>query len=103
MRTIRSKSGELCFKRAAIKVFAPGNTKCKTILQCAPGGKVFTQEGIDQVLEHIAGRIESVYPSEEYRLVPTGPGAFNFVHVGPRLAEPEEEITKALETATIDA
>jgi hypothetical protein len=103
MRKIRSKSGEMCFKRVVIKVFAPGNRKSKTILQCAPEGKVFTSEGIDQLLEHISAQVERAYPTEEYRLAPVGSAQFNFVHIGPRSVELDLELSQPAEAATINA
>jgi hypothetical protein len=77
----------VCFKRVAVKVFAPGNKQWKTIVQRAAAGKAFTPQGLEEILMHIAGKVEQAYPEQEYRLVEIGSAAFNFVHVGVRSIE----------------
>ncbi len=53
----------------------------------APAGKLLTDKGVDQVLEQLAGQIESEFPKQEFRLVPLRDGNFNFVEVAVDSAE----------------
>jgi hypothetical protein len=67
-------------KKITFKVFAPGNQKRKEIVIRAPKGKKFTEQGIESLQHEMAARIEQSFPEHDYRFVPIGADAFNFVH-----------------------
>jgi hypothetical protein len=67
-------------KKITFKVFAPGNQKRKEIVIRAPKGKKFTDEGIESLQHEMAARVEQSFPGHDYRFVPIGADAFNFVH-----------------------
>lgn len=44
-----------------------------------PPGQLFTESGIDALLEREAARVEEFFPGRDFRLVPLRDGSFNFV------------------------
>jgi len=80
----RSTSGKALFKRVELKIIPPeGHPAKKEIVHAGPG-RVFTERGIDAMLEHAAANIEKEFPLWNFRLVPIAPNAFNFVYAGLR-------------------
>jgi hypothetical protein len=73
-------------KRLQVRFFSPGNTLSRTRHFCAPAGKVFTQDGIDLILENCVRELEDSFPGEEYRLVELSDDTFNFVWVETKVA-----------------
>jgi hypothetical protein len=67
-------------KKITFKVFAPGNQQRKEIVIRAPKGKTFTAQGIEALQHEMAARVEQSFPEHDYRFVPIGADAFNFVH-----------------------
>jgi hypothetical protein len=72
-----SKSGELMVKTVHLKVVLPD----KVIKQTARAavGRGYTPENVDKILEDFAEKLEKAYPLIEFRLVPVGKAAFNFI------------------------
>lgn len=71
-------------KSVTVKVFHPGNKKFERQVLHAPPRRLFTGDGVNQILLRTINKIEEKFPSEDYRMVPIGPAAFNFVHAGPK-------------------
>lgn len=68
-------------KQIDIKVLLPRKRAFKKAVR-SPNGKVFTEQGIDNVLEQVAGNIERAHPGFEFRMVQVGKAAYNFVFAG---------------------
>jgi hypothetical protein len=84
-----SKTGDPLYRTVRIKVFAPGNAQVEKRIVTAPGGQGYSEDGVQQLLDDTANRIEHAMPGHEYRLVALGPATFNFVWV--RYNAPQEE------------
>jgi hypothetical protein len=67
-------------KKIVFKIFAPGNQKRKEFVILAPKGQKFTEQGIETLQSQMATRVEEGFPGHDYRFVPVGANAFNFVH-----------------------
>ena len=80
----KSSTGEASFKRVELRVILPEGKKAKKEIVHSGPGRVFTESGIDALLEHAAANLEEKFPHWDFRLVPIGPNAFNFVYAGPR-------------------
>jgi len=94
-----SKDGARLYKRMQIKIFPPAG-KTRTFKLRAPAGKWLTAETIEKQLEQAVEGIEKAFPRHEFRLVPIGPAAFNFVCAGERkidseLTTAEREVVKS--------
>jgi hypothetical protein len=76
---MQNAAGERLYRRVFVTVFMPGNKKKVASIHRAPPGKGFNAENIEGVLEQWATKIEADFPGIEYKLVPLGPNAFNFV------------------------
>jgi len=81
MKTLRSKDGQVIFKKIKAKVFSPGNSKCFVREHRAPAGRGITEEGIANYLKNVSDAIEKLWPGHEYRLVELAANSFNFVWV----------------------
>ena len=88
-----SKDGARLYKRMQIKIFPPAG-KTRTIQLRAPAGKWITAETIEKQLEQVVQGIEKAWPRHEFRLVPIGPAAFNFVCAGERKIDSELTTTE---------
>lgn len=75
---------ERMFKSVAMKIFPVGAAKPITRTYRAGPRCRFTAAGVDKVIEEIADHLEANFPDQEFRLVPIGPAAFNFVGVPPQ-------------------
>lgn len=79
-----SKSRKLT-RRIVIKIFAPDNVYSQKRIIVASGGRHFSDEGIEKILEDVAEEIDRRMPGHEYELVELIEGAhFNFVCRGER-------------------
>lgn len=68
-----------------LKVFGVDNkTHTLRVLQPKTRGTYWSDEGVDAILHEVAEDLERRFPAYEYKLVPIGPYAFNFVFVGTR-------------------
>jgi len=67
------------FKQLRVKIFTPGNKKCRQMVLRAPSGRLITPQGIDNQLENLVNQVETLYPAHDYRLVALGPNVSNFV------------------------
>lgn len=72
-----SKSGEELVKSVHLKVILPDKVVRQTVRAGAKKG--YSAENIDQILEDFAAKLEKAYPLIEFRLVPIGKAAFNFI------------------------
>lgn len=74
-------------KQIQVKIFGPLAKRpvCRTFT--AGKKRAFTQQGVEQVLAHLAERTEQLFPSREFRLVQIGPGQFNLIDSGERLSQ----------------
>ena len=66
-------------KRLEVRIFAPGNKSSHAIHLFAGDRRMFTEEGVSEILEKVATDIAQRFPNEEYRLVELSEGKFNFV------------------------
>jgi len=79
-----AKSRKL-IRRVTIKIFAPGNVVFQRRIILAGGGRVFTEDGIQKLLEDTADEIDRRMPGHDYELVELQESAsFNFVCRGER-------------------
>src|SRR5262249_17972302 len=83
-----SKHGARLYKRMQVKIFPPAG-KTRTIVLRAPAGKWITAETIEKQLEQAVEGVEKAWPRHEFRLVPIGAAAFNFVCNGERKIDSE--------------
>lgn len=67
-----------------IKFFTIGNKRSTTAVVRAKKGHQFTENGIQQMLEHFADRLEVRLPNEDFSCVKIGTASYNFVHIGKR-------------------
>lgn len=85
---MRSSTGARLFRHVTLRVILPeGHKPLKTVVRAA-NGRIFQEWQIDQLLEHAANNLEKQCPHWEFRPVPVGPNAFNFVYAGLREASP---------------
>lgn len=82
-------------RRIRIRVYSPGNLEHHTRIILAPGGRHFTEDGIDSLLEAVAREIDERMAGHEYKLVELKESAtFNFVCVRERTLD---ELTEHLQ------
>jgi hypothetical protein len=79
MGRLKSKSGEVLYKKIKLKIFYPGNQKHVVKELRAPAGRGITESAIADWLKSFADGIEKAWPEHEYRLVELAPNSFNFV------------------------
>jgi hypothetical protein len=91
--SVLSTNGVRLHKRMQVKIFPPAG-RTRTIKLRAPAGKWITAEGIDQQLGQVAEGIEKAWPRHEFRMVPIGPAAFNFVCAGEKKIDSELTTTE---------
>jgi hypothetical protein len=82
----RGINGERLYPSMTLKLFLPDNKKPFVRILRPPRGLYFNAELIEKQLLAAATEIEQKLPGQEYRLVPIGPAAFNFVCAGEKAA-----------------
>lgn len=65
-----------------IKVWSPGNKKCRKTRCNAPKGTHYTMPGIEQALAAVGKQIRRTWPEERYEMVMINAGQYNFVWRG---------------------
>jgi len=66
-------------KRIRVKIFKPHNHHFERKVFSAGARAVFSEEGVDGILGHVAEAVEKLYPEHEYSIVQVDEDAFNFV------------------------
>lgn len=82
------------YKRVTLKIFPPQHDKPHIqVLKANPGTR-FGKEEITDILAAAALEIAEAFPRHQYKLVPIGPNAFNFLPTGSRvdIAETPKDI-----------
>ncbi len=76
-----------------MQIFGPENGPVKRHKFTAGAGRVFTEDGITAVLEHVGNHLEQKFPGQDFRMIELGESEFNFVWAGGHeLGKAEEKI-----------
>lgn len=83
---IRSQTGDALTKTLTVRLVPPDGHTPETKTFRAPGGKYYTPDGIERLLEHVVDWLDKheKYGRWEWRMVRVGRRQVNFVYAGIR-------------------